>query len=131
MAGELEAKIANAHYTGPRKGFTFTSYVERHKTAYQGMLALKKKTNYHAYNPGTRVCKFLAGIQDPALSQAKLSIQANLDKYGSDFDSCVNYLTNCVGMQQSNQHVAVAATGSSAADNAKPLKTHDALGGGR
>ena len=72
--------------------------MERHKTAYQGMLALEKKTDYRAYDPGTRVRKFLAGIQDPALSQAKLSIQANSDKYGSDFDACVDYLTNCVGM---------------------------------
>jgi len=128
LAGELEAKIANSRYTGPRKGFTFTSYVERHKTAYQGMLALEKKTDYRAYDPGTRVRKFLAGIQDPALSQAKLSIQANSEKYGSDFDACVDYLTNCVGMQQSNQRIAVAATGSSTADNAKTLKTHDAQG---
>ncbi len=44
------------------------------------MLALAKKTNYTAYNPSTCVCHFLNGITDPALAQAKLSLEANWEQ---------------------------------------------------
>lgn len=43
LAGELENKTMNLKYVGPFKGFSFATYVEQHKMAYETMLALAKK----------------------------------------------------------------------------------------
>ncbi len=64
-------------YNGLKCGFLFATYVERHMTVYQSMLALAKKTDYTAYDPSTHVHHFLNGITDPTLTQAKLSLEAN------------------------------------------------------
>ncbi len=73
LAAQLEKTIQNLCYNGPKRGFTFAMYVECHKTAYQSMLALAKKTDHTAYDPSTCIQHFLNGITDPALAQAKLS----------------------------------------------------------
>ncbi len=93
----------------------FAMYVELHKTVYQSMLALANKTDYIAYDPGTRVCHFLNSITDPSLAQAKLSLKANPEMYSSDFDATVEYLMNQVQHQQVNQQLNIASVGSGAA----------------
>lgn len=65
LATQLKKTIQNLHYNRPKLGFTFSTYVECHKTSYQSMLALAKKSNYTAYNLSTHVCHFLNGIMDP------------------------------------------------------------------
>ncbi len=81
--------IQNLCYNGPKPGFTFATYVEHHKTSYQSMLSLAKKTNHVAYDPGTRICHFLNCIMDPALAQAKLYLKANREMYSGNFDATV------------------------------------------
>ncbi len=81
LAAQLEKTIQNLRYSGPKHGFTFATYVERHKDAYQSMLTLAKKTDYVVYDPSTRVRHFLNGIMDPSLAQAKLSLEANCEQY--------------------------------------------------
>ncbi len=68
LAVQKEKMIQNLNYNGPKCGFTFTMHVERHKNAYQSILALVKKTNYTTYDPSTRIHHFLNGIMDPALA---------------------------------------------------------------
>ena len=109
LASKLEQTIQNLRYEGPRKNFSFAAYVERHKSCYQQMQALAKTSDYTAYDPGTRVRHFLNGITDPSLAQAKLSLAANEEKYGRDFDATVEYLTTQVSYQQQNRRLNVAA----------------------
>ena len=125
LAAQLEKTIQTLRYNGPKRGFNFATYVERHKDAYQSMLALAKKTNYVAYDPGTRVRHFLNGITDPSLAQAKLSLEANRDQYSGDFDATVEYLMNQVTHQQVNQQLHIARVDSGAPSR---LQTKDAQG---
>ncbi len=96
LTAQLEKTIQNLCYNWPKRGFTFATFVECHKTAYQSMLSLAKKTDYTAYDPSTRFCHFLNGITDPALAQVKLSLEANSETYSGDFDATVEYLMNQV-----------------------------------
>lgn len=109
-------------YSGPKKGFTFSTYVECHKDAYQNMLTLAKKTDYVVYNPSTCVRHFLNGITDPSLTQVKLSLEANHEQYSGNFDACVEYLMNQVTHQQVNQQINIVSVGSGAPNC---LKTKD------
>ncbi len=68
LAAQLEKIIQNLWYSGPKCGFTFSTYVECHKTANQFMLSLSKKMDYTTYNPSTCICHFLNGFMDPALA---------------------------------------------------------------
>ncbi len=111
LAAELESKILHLKYSGPCKGFMFATYVEWHKATYQAVLALAKKMDYVAYDPGTRVRHFMNGITNPLLNQAKLLLCANPDKYATDFDAPLEYLTNQVSHQRVNQRLNIAAVG--------------------
>ncbi len=114
LAAQLEKTIQNLWYSGPKRGFNVATYVERHKDVYQSMLALAKKTDYIAYDPGTRVRHFLNGITDPSFAQAKLSLKAKREQYSGDFDATVEYLMNQVTHQQVNQQLHVASVDSGA-----------------
>ena len=128
LAAQLEKTIQNLRYSGPKRGFNFATYVERHKDAYQNMVTLAKKTDYVAYDPSTRVRHFLNGITDPSLAQAKLSLEANREQYSGDFDACVEYLMNQVTHQQVNQQLNIASVDTGATVGAGRLKTKDARG---
>ncbi len=62
---------------------------------------------------------------DPALAQAKLSLDANCDQYSGDFDAIVEYLMNQVTHHQVNQQLNIASV-----DSGTPscLKTCDDWG---
>ncbi len=79
------------------------------------MVALAKKTNYIAYDPGTHVHHFLNGIMDPSLAQAKLSLEANRKMYSGNFDATIEYLMNQVQHQLVNQQLNIASVGSGTA----------------
>ncbi len=125
LAAQLEKTIQNLHYNGPKRGFTFAMYVEHHKTKYQSMLALAKKTDYTAYDPRICIQHFLNGIMDPALAQAKLSLETNREMYSGNFDATVEYQMNQVQHQQVNQQLNIASDGSGAPAR---LCTHDDQG---
>ncbi len=124
LVAQLEKTIQNLQYNGPKQGFTFSTYVERHMTAYQSMLALAKKNNYTAYDPSTRVCHFLNDIMDSALAQAKLSADANHEQYSGNFDATVVYLMNQVSHHQINQQPNIASVGSGAPGRLKTRNEH-------
>ncbi len=108
LAAQFE-KTIQIWYNRPEHGFPFNTYVECHKTTYQSILALAKRTNYTAYDPCTHVCHFLNGIMDPALAQAKLSLDVNCELYS---DATVEYLINQVSHHQVNQQLNIAGVGS-------------------
>ncbi len=56
LATQLEKTIQNLWYSGPKCGFTFSTYNDSHKTIYLLMLALAKKMDYTTYNPSTCIC---------------------------------------------------------------------------
>ncbi len=51
---------------------------------------------------------------DPALAQAKLSIEANCAQYSGNFDATIEYLMNQVPLHQVNQQLNVVSVGSGA-----------------
>ncbi len=111
LVAQLEKTIKNLRYNRPKHGFTFSTYIECHKDAYQSMLVLAKKTNYVTYNPITCIHHFLNGIMGPALAQAKLSLEANCEQYSVDFDATIEYLMNQVSLHQVNQQLHIASVG--------------------
>ncbi len=115
LATQLERDIQTLWYSGLRRGFTFNTYVECHKQAYQFMLAQAKKTDYTASDPSTCIWHFLNGITDPALAQAKFSLKANSKQYSGNFDATVEYLMNQVLHQQVNKPLCIASVGSDTA----------------
>ncbi len=119
LATQLEKTMQNLYYSRPCWGFTFAAHVECHKTTFQPILALVKKTNYVSYNPGNCVYLFLNSIMDPFVAQTKLSLDANCDQYSDNFDATVQYLMNQVTHQQVNQQVNIASVGSSIARKLK------------
>ncbi len=119
LAVQLKKTIHNLWYNGQKGGFTFNTYVEWHKTAYQSMLDLVKKTNYTTYDSSTRVCHFLNSIMDPALAQAKLSLEANHEQYSGNFDAVVEYLMNPFSHHHVNQQHSIASVGSGAPGHLK------------
>ncbi len=103
LAAQLEKTIQNLQYKEPKSGLTFNTYIECHKTIYQSILALVKKTNYSAYDPSTQVFHFINGITDPELAQSKLSLNANHVQYSCNVDATIEYLMNQVSHHQVNQ----------------------------
>ena len=66
---------------------------------------------------GTKVCHFLQGIKSPELEAVVNIVQAQPEKYGTDFDTTVSYLGQMV-MKKSltMQSVPIAETQSQPAD---------------
>ncbi len=89
------------------------------------MLAPSKKTNYTTYDPSTCVHHFLNGITNPALTQAKLSLEANCKHYSGNFDTTIEYLMNQVQHHQVNKQLNIASVGSGAPGY---LEAHDNQG---
>jgi hypothetical protein len=60
------ASIASSAYLGPRKGFTFASYVTLHQSAHNEPLDLEEPVS-----ESKKVTDFLKGIRDPSLNTGK------------------------------------------------------------
>ena len=85
------AMIATARYAGPRRNWTFQSYVQRHQEAHNELLILQEPI------PETKkVTDFLAGITDSRLANAKDIILGNAE-YLHSFEQCQQYLATLVG----------------------------------
>ncbi len=108
LAAQSEKTIQNLWCNRLKCGFIFNTYVECHKTTYQSILALAKKTDYTAFDPSTCVCHFLNGIANPTLAEAKLSLKANCEQYSGNYDATIEYLMNQVLHHQVNQQIHIA-----------------------
>jgi hypothetical protein len=103
------ASIASSSYSGPRKGFTFASYVNLHQAAHNELLDLDEPVS-----ETKKVTDFLKGIRDPNLTTGKSIVLGDPVKL-EDFEKCQQYLSTMVttlGNQlKSERHVAAVNTG--------------------
>ena len=116
------ASIASSAYLGPRKGFTFASYVTLHQTAHNELLDLEEPVS-----ESKKVTDFLKGIRDPTLNTGKSIVLGDPTKLG-DFEECQQYLSTVVqnmsAQTKAERHVSSAISdgggrGSSLVDRVK------------
>jgi hypothetical protein len=116
------ASIASSAYLGPRKGFTFASYVTLHQSAHNELLDLDEPVS-----ESKKVTDFLKGIRDPHLNTGKSIVLGDPVKLG-DFEECQQYLSTIVqnmsAQTKSERQVSSAASeggsrGSSLVDRVK------------
>ena len=102
------ASIASSAYLGPRKGFTFASYVTLHQSAHNELLDLDEPVS-----ESKKVTDFLKGIRDPNLNTGKSIVLGDPAKLG-DFEECQQYLSTVVqnmsAQMKSERHVSSATT---------------------
>jgi hypothetical protein len=102
------ASIASSAYLGPRKGFTFASYVTLHQSAHNELLDLEEPVS-----ESKKVTDFLKGIRDPSLNTGKSIVLGDPSKLG-DFEECQQYLSTVVqnmsAQTKSERQVLSAAT---------------------
>jgi hypothetical protein len=102
------ASIATSAYLGPRKGFTFASYVTLHQSAHNELLDLEEPVS-----ESKKVTDFLKGIRDPSLNTGKSIVLGDPTKLG-DFDECQQYLStvvqNMTAQAKSERQVSSAST---------------------
>ena len=102
------ASITSSAYLGPRKGFTFASYVTLHQTAHNELLDLDEPVS-----ESKKVTDFLKGIRDPALNTGKSIVLGDPAKLG-DFEECQQYLStivqNMAAQTKSERHISSAVT---------------------
>jgi hypothetical protein len=84
------ASIASSAYLGPRKGFTFASYVTLHQSAHNELMDLDEPVS-----ESKKVTDFLKGIRDPNLNTGKSIVLGDPAKLG-DFEECQQYLSTVV-----------------------------------
>jgi hypothetical protein len=84
------ASLASSAYLGPRKGFTFASYVTLHQSAHNELLDLDEPVS-----ESKKVTDFLKGIRDPNLNTGKSIVLGDPGKLG-DFEECQQYLSTVV-----------------------------------
>ena len=121
------ASIACSAYLGPRKGFTFASYVTLHQAAHNELLDLDEPVS-----ESKKVTDFLKGIRDPTLTTGKSIVLGDPAKLGN-FEECQQYLStivqNIAAQSKSERHVSSAVTdgggkGSSLVDKVKQGGTY-------
>jgi hypothetical protein len=104
------ASLASSAYLGPRKGFTFASYVTLHQSAHNELLDLDEPVS-----ESKKVTDFLKGIRDPNLNTGKSIVLGDPTKLG-DFDECQQYLSTVVqnmsAQMKSERQVSSAVTDS-------------------
>ena len=84
------AKISSARYNGQKRGFTFDTYVQIHQSAHKALAELNEPV------PETKkVTDFLAGINDPRLTNAKDLVLADATKL-NDFEACQQYFKTLI-----------------------------------
>jgi hypothetical protein len=102
------ASIANSAYLGPRKGFTFASYVTLHQSAHNELLDLEEPVS-----ESKKVTDFLKGIRDPSLNTGKSFVLGDPSKLG-DFEECQQYFSTIVqnmsAQTKSERQVSSAVT---------------------
>ena len=102
------ASIASSAYLGPRKGFTFATYVTLHQSAHNELLDLDEPVS-----ESKKVTDFLKGIRDPSLNTGKSIVLGDPSKLG-DFEECQQYLSTVVqnmsAQMKSERQVSSAAT---------------------
>ncbi len=102
------ASIASSAYLGPRKGFTFESYVTLHQSAHNELLDLDEPVS-----ESKKVTDFLKGIRDPNLNTGKSIVLGDPGKLG-DFEECQQYLStvvqNMTAQTKSERQVSSAMT---------------------
>lgn len=102
------ASIASSAYLGPRKGFTFASYVTLHQSAHNELLDLDEPVS-----ESKKVTDFLKGIRDPNLNTGKSIVLGDPVKLG-DFEECQQYLSTVVqnmsAQMKSERQVSSAIT---------------------
>jgi hypothetical protein len=95
------ASIASSANLGPRKGFTFASYVALHQSAHIELLDLDEPVSQ-----SKKVTDFLKGIRDHNLNTGKSIVLGDPTKLG-DFEECQQYLSTVVqnmsGMKSKRQ----------------------------
>ncbi len=84
------ALIARSAYLGPRKVFTFASYVTLHQSAHNELLDLDEPVS-----ESKKVTDFLKGTRDPNLNTGKSIELGDPAKLG-DFKECQQYLSTIV-----------------------------------
>jgi hypothetical protein len=84
------ASIASSAYLGPRKGFTFASYVALHQAAHNELMDLDEPVS-----ESKKVTDFLKGIRDPVLNTGKSIVLGDPGKLGN-FEECQQYLSTIV-----------------------------------
>ena len=103
------ASIASSTYLGPRKGFTFASYVTLHQSAHNELLDLDEPVS-----ESKKVTDFLKGIRDPNLNTGKSIVLGDPMKLGN-FEECQQYLSTVVqnmsAQMKSERQVSSASTG--------------------
>jgi hypothetical protein len=80
------AALDQSVYRGPRRGFTFDSYVALHQEAHNELLDLDEPVS-----ESKKVTSFLRGIQDPKLDAGKVAIYGDAAKL-DDFQATQQYL---------------------------------------
>ena len=102
------ASIASSTYLGPRKGFTFASYVTLHQSAHNELLDLDEPVS-----ESKKVTDFLKGIRDPTLNTGKSIVLGDPAKLGN-FEECQQYLStivqNMAAQSKAERHVSLVAT---------------------
>ena len=112
QATDAEGKLQNAHYDGERKTWDWYKYVALHKKQHTIMESLTDY-GYSCIDNGTKVHHFLQGIKSSELEAAINVVCAQLEKYGTDFDAVVSYLSQMVTKKGLIvQSVWIATTGS-------------------
>jgi hypothetical protein len=89
------AAIAQAHYLGDRKRFSFKLYVTIHQDAYKDL-----EQYGQVVSADKRVCNLLQGIKDTRANAAKETILAN-NHLRNDFNAAVTHLTTSLQLQGS------------------------------
>jgi hypothetical protein len=102
------ASLASSAYLGPRKGFTFASYVTLHQSAHNELLDLDEPVS-----ESKKVTDFQKGIRDPNLNTGKSIVLGDPEKLG-DFEECQQYLSTVVqnmsAQMKSKRQVSSAMT---------------------
>jgi hypothetical protein len=84
------AQIEQSVYRGPRRGFTFDSYVSLHQEAHNELLDLGEPVS-----ESKKVTSFLRGVQDPKLDSGKVNVYGDAAKL-DDFQATQQYLKTLV-----------------------------------
>ena len=88
------SSIKQSVYRGPRRGFTFDSYVSLHQEAHNELLDLEEPVSELK-----KVTDFLKGIQDPELKAGKVAVLGDPTKLGS-FQETQQFLKTLVHTMQ-------------------------------
>ena len=106
-----DLKLQTSHHDGEKKGWDWDKFVTLHKD--HSVMESLSDSGCSGMDNGTQFHHFLQGIKSTELEAAVNIVQAQPEKYGTDFDITVSYLGKMVTKKGSPmQSVGVAKTGS-------------------